>query len=158
MFYLLGGFCPPPPRAGRSLYSGGVPPKSVMQWEGPMDRRSDFEKMDFDQLWLLYEDLTKVLAEKIAAEKLELENRLARLKRKNPIGEAGSRLALSKPRRKYPKVLPKYCNPSAPTDTWSGRGKQPRWLVAALQSGHRLEEFRISDPAHHAEEKINRSS
>jgi DNA-binding protein H-NS len=156
MFYLLGGFCPPPLRAGRSLYSGGVPPKSVMQWEGPMDRRSDFEAMDFDQLWLLYEDLTKVLAEKIAAEKLELENRLARLKRINPIGEVGSRLALSKPRRKYPKVLPKYCNPSAPTDTWSGRGKQPRWLVAALRSGSKLDDFLIANVERSAGTKLRR--
>lgn len=113
-----------------------------------MDKKSDFEAMDFDQLWLLYEDLTKVLAEKIAAEKLELEMRLARLKRINPAGEAGSGLALSKadrPRRKYPKVLPKYRNPSAPTDTWSGRGKQPRWLVAALRSGFKLDDFLIAN-------------
>lgn len=113
-----------------------------------MDRKSDFEAMDFDQLWLLYEDLTKVLAEKIAAEKFELEMRLARLKRINPAGEAGGGLALSKadrPRRKYPKVLPKYRNPSAPTDTWSGRGKQPRWLVAALRSGFKLDDFLIAN-------------
>jgi DNA-binding protein H-NS len=112
-----------------------------------MDRKSDFEAMDFNQLWLLYEDLTKVLAEKIAAEKFELEKRLARLKRIDPIGEAASGLALSKdqPRRKYPKVLPKYCNPSAPTDTWSGRGKQPRWLVAALRSGSKLDDFLIAN-------------
>ena len=37
-----------------------------------MDRKSDFDAMDFDQLWLLYEDLTKVLAEKIAAEFLSV--------------------------------------------------------------------------------------
>ena len=49
------------------------------------------------------------------------------------------------PRRKYPKVAPKYYNPLQPTETWSGRGKQPRWLVAALQSGHTLEEFRIRE-------------
>ena len=49
------------------------------------------------------------------------------------------------PRRKYPKVVPKYFNPLVPMETWSGRGKQPRWLVAALQSGHKLEEFRIPD-------------
>jgi hypothetical protein len=39
-----------------------------------MNRKSDFEAMDFDGLWLLYEDLTKVLAEKIAAEKLEFDD------------------------------------------------------------------------------------
>jgi len=119
-----------------------------MQYEGAMDRKSDFEAMDFDRLWLLYEDLTKVLAEKIAAEKIELEKRLAQLNSISPIGEAGSLLPESKaerPRRKYPKVLPKYFNPSAPTETWSGRGKQPRWLVAALRSGSKLDDFLIAN-------------
>jgi DNA-binding protein H-NS len=108
----------------------------------------ELEAMDFDELWLLHEQLTQILSEKISAEKLELEKRLAQLSRAEPIGEAKSSFTekqIDRPaRRKYPKVLPKYCNPSAPEETWSGRGKQPRWLVAALQSGHRLEEFRIS--------------
>ena len=46
-----------------------------------------------------------------------------------------------RPRRKYPKLLPKYYNPSEPKEKWSGRGKRPRWLLVALQSGHTLEEF-----------------
>jgi DNA-binding protein H-NS len=83
-------------------------------------------------------------------EKLELEKRLAMLSRAEAIGETKNSFAERQtdrpPRRKYPKVLPKYCNPSAPEETWSGRGKQPRWLAMALQSGHQLEEFRISEP------------
>lgn len=37
-------------------------------------RRQDLEAMDFEELWLLHEELTKILAEKITAEKRELEN------------------------------------------------------------------------------------
>jgi DNA-binding protein H-NS len=107
-------------------------------------RKLDLEAMDFDDLWLLHEELTQILSEKINAEKLELEKRLAQLNRAEPI--AAEKHIDRPPRRKYPKVLPKYCNPSVPEETWSGRGKQPRWLAAALQSGHRLEEFRISEP------------
>ena len=124
-----------------------------------MDRKSDFEAMDFDRLWLLYEDLTKVLAEKIAAEKIELEKRLAQLNSISPIGEAGSSLPrpeTDRPRRKYPKVLPKYFNPSAPTETWSGRGKQPRWLVAALRSGSKLDDFLIANSKRSAGTKLRR--
>lgn len=119
-----------------------------MRCEGAMEKKSDFEGMDFDRLWLLYEELTKVLAEKIAAEKIELEKRLAQLNSISRIGEAASSPPKSKadrPRRKYPKVLPKYVNPSAPTETWSGRGKQPRWLVAELQSGSKLDDFLIAN-------------
>jgi DNA-binding protein H-NS len=106
----------------------------------------DLEAMDFEELWLLHEELTKILAEKITAEKLELEKRLAQLNPTEQIGAAGISVESrsERPRRKYPKVLPKYSNPSVPAETWSGRGKQPRWLVAALRSGHKLEEFRIT--------------
>lgn len=40
------------------------------------------------------------------------------------------------------KVAPKYRNAST-GDTWSGRGLQPKWLKAALESGRTLEEFTI---------------
>ncbi|WP_461330446.1 H-NS histone family protein [Bradyrhizobium liaoningense] len=93
--------------------------------------------------------LTKILAEKITAEKRELEKRLAQLNQPDQLGggESGAAEAGTDqpPRRKYPKVVPKYFNPLQPTETWSGRGKQPRWLVAALQSGHTLEEFKIPE-------------
>jgi DNA-binding protein H-NS len=109
-------------------------------------RRQDLEAMDFEELWLLHEELTKILAEKIKIEKRELEKRLAQLNQPDQFGKAESRAETGQPpRRKYPKVVPKYSNPLHPTETWSGRGKQPRWLVAALQSGHTLEEFRIRE-------------
>ncbi len=41
------------------------------------------------------------------------------------------------------KVAPKYRNPASPVQTWSGRGKQPRWLAAALASGEKIEDFVI---------------
>ncbi|MCK1712889.1 MULTISPECIES: H-NS histone family protein [unclassified Bradyrhizobium] len=114
-----------------------------------MLRRQDLEAMDFEELWLLHEELTKILAEKITIEKRELEKRLAQLNPPDQFGQAESGAAKAgtgqPPRRKYPKVVPKYFNPLHPTETWSGRGKQPRWLVAALQSGHTLEEFRIRE-------------
>jgi DNA-binding protein H-NS len=50
------------------------------------------------------------------------------------------------PRRKYPRVYPKYRNPQEPSETWSGRGKTPRWLMAALKKGHKPEDFAISYP------------
>ena len=121
-------------------------------------RTLDLEAMNLNELWLLHERLMEILAAKISAEKHELEKRLAQLNRAEQISEAGSSSAeprrTDRPRRKYPKVLPKYCNPSAPTETWSGRGKQPRWLVTALQSGHKLEEFRIAENKKATENKV----
>ena len=48
------------------------------------------------------------------------------------------------------RVLPKYRNPERPRETWSGRGKQPRWLTAKLSSGKKLEDFRIQPSKHHS--------
>ena len=103
--------------------------------------------MDFEELWLLHEELKNILSEHITDEKRALEKRLAQLTQPDKFtGAEGAATAMGPsqtPRHKYPKVVPKYFNPLKPTETWSGRGKQPRWLVAALQSGHTLEEFRI---------------
>ncbi len=39
------------------------------------------------------------------------------------------------------KVAPKYRSPDG--ETWAGRGAKPRWLVAALKKGKKIESFLI---------------
>jgi DNA-binding protein H-NS len=39
------------------------------------------------------------------------------------------------------KVPPKYRSPSG--ETWAGRGVKPRWLVAAIKGGKKLDDFLI---------------
>ncbi|WP_313250746.1 H-NS histone family protein [Stenotrophomonas indicatrix] len=41
------------------------------------------------------------------------------------------------------KVAPKYRNPANPSETWSGRGRQPRWMAALVQKGKEPSEFLI---------------
>lgn len=40
-------------------------------------------------------------------------------------------------------VEPRYRNKNNTAETWTGRGKQPRWLVAELEKGAKLEDFLI---------------
>ena len=40
-------------------------------------------------------------------------------------------------------VEPRYRNTANSAETWTGRGKQPRWLVAQLEKGAKLEDFLI---------------
>lgn len=40
-------------------------------------------------------------------------------------------------------VEPRYKNPKNAEETWTGRGKKPRWLVAELETGAKLEDFLI---------------
>ena len=42
-------------------------------------------------------------------------------------------------------VPPKYRNPADQSQTWSGRGRKPKWIEEALASGGQLEDFRIRD-------------
>ena len=100
--------------------------------------------MSADELWSLHEEIGKILSDRITAEKREFERRLAKLKRDYPIADSlPEDINLPAPRRKYPEVIPKYRNPEAPHETWAGRGKQPRWMVAALKSGNKMEDFLI---------------
>ena len=41
------------------------------------------------------------------------------------------------------KVAAKYRDPESGT-AWSGRGLQPKWLKAAIESGRKLEDFAVS--------------
>jgi len=40
-------------------------------------------------------------------------------------------------------VKPKYRNPANPAETWSGRGKRPRWFNAALAAGKKEKDLLI---------------
>jgi DNA-binding protein H-NS len=65
----------------------------------------------------------------------ELEKQLAAITpRKGKAVRTGSSL-------KGRKVPPKYRSPSG--ETWAGRGARPRWLVAAIKEGKKLENFLI---------------
>ena len=41
------------------------------------------------------------------------------------------------------KLPPRYRNPKNRKETWAGRGHRPRWLVAALKGGKKLEAFAV---------------
>lgn len=105
--------------------------------------------MSLDDLWSLHEEISGILSDRIKVEKRELEKRLAVLGGGMAVLADSSGAGVSpagKQRRKYPRVLPKYRNPQT-SETWSGRGKRPRWLVAAMKSGRRIEDFRIGEAA-----------
>jgi DNA-binding protein H-NS len=68
----------------------------------------------------------------------ELEKQLAAL---TPKGRS-IRISSSLKGRKVP---PKYRSPSG--ETWAGRGARPRWLVAAIKRGKKLDDFLIDRSA-----------
>ena len=93
-----------------------------------------FEAMPLDDLWNLHQEVTTLLAQKIETQKAELERRL---------GELAGR-AIAQQRRAYPKVLPKFRNPEDTSETWSGRGRSPRWMLKMLAAGSSMNDLRIA--------------
>lgn len=49
----------------------------------------------------------------------------------------------TKKKSKPKKISPKYADPSDPSQTWSGRGRKPRWVETYLAQGKTLEDLRI---------------
>jgi DNA-binding protein H-NS len=101
-------------------------------------KRRDLDKMRLDDLWDLHEEIVEVLDRKLESEKQKLQSQLDQLGR--TFGGSPKDIPQSRP---YPKVEPKYRNPSKPLETWSGRGKTPRWVVELLATGASLDELRI---------------
>jgi DNA-binding protein H-NS len=110
-----------------------------------MNKKPKFDAMSVNELWQLHEELSQILSVRLTSEKRELEKRLAQLSREKEIRqtESANLQSATRERRKYPRVYPKYRNPEEPSETWAGRGKQPRWLTAALKAGRKIEEFEI---------------
>jgi DNA-binding protein H-NS len=101
-------------------------------------KQSKLEAMPLDDLWKLHETIIAILESKLTAQKCELEKRLEELGR---LGESANTVPK---RRTYPKVQAKFQNPERPLETWSGRGKQPRWMGELLKAGKTIDDFLIS--------------
>jgi DNA-binding protein H-NS len=119
-------------------------------------KRHDLKLMSADQLWSLHKLVASVLARKILVEKSRLDQQLRQLV--EPGAAPANVKKMPYARRPYPQVFPKYRNPAEPSETWAGRGKQPRWLAAQLRSGKHLDDFRIQPPSDRARRRNDRAN
>ena len=58
-------------------------------------------------------------------------------------GRAPRAAKSAKSANKGSKIAPKYRDPADAANTWTGRGKQPRWLAEYTAGGRKVEEFLI---------------
>ena len=100
-----------------------------------MIRQANFASMSVEELWDIYEEISKLLEAKLLAEKTLLEQRLISLR--HPTAH------YLKARRPYPPVVPKFANPDDPSQVWSGRGTRPQWVTEKLASGLTLADLSI---------------
>ena len=102
---------------------------------------ADMTEMAVDELWDLHQSLIAILVSKLENQKAELDKRLARLQANDELRAKGRESS----RRLYPVVSPKFRNPARPEQTWSGRGKRPRWLIELLDSGMSIRDVQICE-------------
>jgi DNA-binding protein H-NS len=104
------------------------------------------EKLSYTELTELQSRVEEMIDQRRAEEQAKVREKAAAL-----AAEAGFSLeevvgngrTEARGKRKGFKVAFKYRNPKDSTQTWTGRGRQPRWLVAELQKGKNLDAFRI---------------
>jgi DNA-binding protein H-NS len=105
-----------------------------------MARPKSFASMSVDQLLALRESLDKFLQHK----RDQLERSLRELGRITGMSGGEKKGRRGPHPAKGRKVPPKFRNPDNPSDSWAGRGAQPRWLKAHLNAGRKIEEFAVS--------------
>jgi DNA-binding protein H-NS len=84
-------------------------------------------------------DLRKRVEETLHRRRAEIEKQLKALAGGRRVVRGGGSALKGK------KVPPKYRSPSG--ETWAGRGAKPRWLVAAIKRGKKLDNFLIDKSA-----------
>jgi DNA-binding protein H-NS len=81
-------------------------------------------------------------AQAALAQKQEIAEKVRKLAHDNGL-DISDLMAADKPKKTRGKVSPKYKNPANGSETWTGRGRQPRWVADALAGGKSLDDLLI---------------
>ncbi|WP_209425090.1 H-NS histone family protein [Pararhodobacter sp. SW119] len=101
----------------------------------------DLESMSLDELKKLQKDVAFEIRHFKNREKKKALAEVEEFARARGLNPADLSELVKRRTRKPAK--PKYANPQDPTQTWSGRGRRPRWLDEALSKGKSVEDFAI---------------
>jgi DNA-binding protein H-NS len=106
-----------------------------------MARMNGFDKMSHAELLDLRGEIDRLIAEKQVAERAALKQRLADIAKAQGFALED---IVGKGRKLRGAVPVKYRDPKNPENTWTGRGRMPRWLVAATKTrGVKKDDFLI---------------
>lgn len=97
-----------------------------------MARMNGLEKMSYAELSQLRSQIDRLMVEKQSSERSALRQKMADMARDHGLSLDE---VLGKGRKGKGSVAPKYRDPKNPENTWTGRGRMPRWMVAATKGG-----------------------
>ncbi len=101
----------------------------------------NLDKLSHKELVELQKDVAGAIAKRRNDELAELKRKMAEM-----AGNAGFDMAEvvgGKRGGKRGPVAVKYRNPKDATQTWTGRGRKPTWLVEALKKGQKIDSFAV---------------
>ena len=106
-----------------------------------MARSKNIENMSFAELSAMQARIERAKVEKQSSERAAVKQKLMDIAK-----AAGFDIReLFDGRKGKGKVAIKYRDPKSPANTWTGRGRMPRWMTAATKSGKaKKEDFLIS--------------
>jgi DNA-binding protein H-NS len=96
-----------------------------------MARPTDLERMSHTELKQLEVRIERLKAQKREEERAALREQITALARENGFDV---RELIGNGRGGNGSVAAKYRDPSNPANTWTGRGRMPRWMAAAMKS------------------------
>jgi DNA-binding protein H-NS len=93
-----------------------------------MARNGDFENMSYAELTKLQADIERMKIAKQSSERAAVKQKLSAI-----AADAGFDVQdlFGKGRKGKGTVAAKYRDPKNPMNTWTGRGRMPRWMTAA---------------------------
>lgn len=100
------------------------------------------DKMSLKELLDLEAKLEKAIANARERERSEMKQKIENIVQNAGFSVSelfGGRASPAKGRT----VAAKYVNPDNRSETWTGRGRKPRWLTAKLDKGAKLEDFAV---------------
>jgi DNA-binding protein H-NS len=106
-----------------------------------MAKITGIEKASYRELVEARDAIEVALTKRKDEERAEVKRRVAEL-----ANESGFEITeLFGGKRGGRKATPsaKYRNPKDPSQTWTGRGRKPNWLVEAVGQGAKLESFEV---------------
>jgi DNA-binding protein H-NS len=110
------------------------------QKKGTLMANNNFDKMSYAELLKLHERIEAAIAIKRSEDAAATKEQLRAMAEK-----AGFDLSelFGKRRGKRGPASVKYRNPKDTSQTWTGRGRKPNWIVDAVKKGAKLDSFAV---------------
>ena len=100
------------------------------------------QEMSIHELKNLIRSAQERIEEIEALEQLKTMERIQDLAKQAGL-EVTLKPAGKRSRRRAPNGAAKYRNPSNPQETWTGRGRKPKWVEKALSDGKSLDDLAV---------------